>query len=57
MFGMAMLRGFVLVLALALSGCSSLREASAPIDDSMAQRIAELSLVDAWSMQGRIAVK
>ena len=57
MFGTAMLRGFVLVLVVALSACTSLREASAPVDDSMAQRIAQLSLLDAWSMQGRIAVK
>jgi outer membrane lipoprotein LolB len=57
MFGTAMLRGLVLLLVVALSACSSLREASAPVDDSMAQRIAQLSLLDDWSMQGRIAVK
>lgn len=56
-FGTAMLRGLVLLLVVALSACSSLREASAPVDDSMAQRIAQLSLLDDWSMQGRIAVK
>ena len=57
MFGTAMLRGLVLLLVVALSACSSLREASAPVDDSMVQRIAQLSLLDDWSMQGRIAVK
>ena len=57
MFGTAMLRGLVLLLVVALSSCSSLREVSAPVDDSMAQRIAQLSLLDDWSMRGRIAVK
>ena len=46
MFGTAMLRGLVLLLVVALSACSSLREASAPVDDSMAQRIAQLLTTD-----------
>ena len=56
-FGTAIRRVFVAVLVVALSACSSLREVSAPANDSMAQRIADLSALDDWSMRGRIAVK
>lgn len=56
-FGTAILRALVAVLVVALSACVSLPEVSAPVNDSMAQRIAKLSVLDDWSMQGRIAVK